>query len=69
MTKNHTTVKFRIETLENRDAPKTAGSMISGGAGVASAMTGFGDFKQTNPDANLGQILQTATAAYADLVS
>ena len=62
MTKNYTPVKFQIETLENRDAPMTAGSIINGGAGGASPMSAFGEFKQTNPDANLGQILQAATA-------
>ena len=64
MTKNYTPVTFRIETLENRDAPMAAGSIINGGAGVASAMTGFGEFKQANPDANLGQILQAHTDYY-----
>ena len=63
MTKNHTTVEFRIETLENRDAPMTAGSLISGGAGEASYMTSWGEYKQNGVDVNIGQSLKAATAA------
>ena len=59
MTKNYTPVKFQIETLENRDAPMTAGSLINGGAGVASIMSGWGEFKQSNDlQVAFGQLIQ-----------
>lgn len=58
MTKNYTTVEFHIETLENRDAPTTAGSIISGGAGSGSLMTNWAEYKQANDLGSFGQILQ-----------
>ena len=62
MTKNYTPVKFQIETLENRDAPMTAGSIINGGAGGASPMSGWGEFKQTyDLKLSFGQLVQAVT--------
>ena len=61
MTKNYTPVKFQIETLENRDAPMTAGSLINGGVGAASYLTGWGDYNRAGGDIRLGQILQVVT--------
>ena len=65
MTKNHTTVEFQIETLENRDAPMTAGSLISGGAGSPSFMTEWGEYKQNGVDVVIGQSLKAAVNAAA----
>ena len=48
MTKNHTTVEFTIEPLENRDAPKLGlGAYINGGPGTGSLMRDYGDMKKT----------------------
>ena len=49
MTKNHTTVEFTIEPLENRDAPKI-GQMINGGAGAPSGMSEWGAYKKLYGD-------------------
>ncbi len=60
MTKNYTPVKFQIETLENRDAPMTAGSLINGGT-AASFLTGWGEYNRAGGDIRLGQALQVVT--------
>ena len=65
MTKNYTPVKFRIETLENRDAPKVH-NMVSGGSGNSSPMSSWGEYKQTyDLKVSFGQLFQ----AYADPIS
>ncbi len=52
MTKNHTTVEFTIEPLENRDAPKlfSIGETINGGAGGPSGMNSWGEYKKLYGD-------------------
>ncbi len=57
MTKNENTVEFRIESLENRDAPKIH-NVLSGSSEAPSIATGWGDFKQANDgEMALGQAL------------